>query len=366
MSAERYQPRSGLSIPLITVLDRRGNLLEDEQRALVRHALQGADIIFAAGTTGEWNRMDNPRRQLACRLAVEECRRAGRGTEVWAGITAHTRADTLANLAYAIELGADAAVIAPLSVADLEDPVDFVTRGIGDFFERRGRRVAVFLYDNAGIAAPGKAPHMHTRDVKRMSEAPYVHGVKVTAGKQVLGNYTRAASHFKAHGEFGIYAGNPYLIFDLFAPASGPGGWTRQLWNRYWTRDSLPVGVVAGPANAQPREWQRAWQVARERNGPLMRRYQKVLGAYDDACTFARGGASYYPAIACLKATLAHRGVCSSDALAPGTPGLEEAERREFLARLERVERLAAELLEPGWLSEYEARPAAQDGLQHG
>ena len=42
----------------------------DEQRALVRYAIQdgaGADIIFAAGTTGEWNRMDNPRRQLVSR-----------------------------------------------------------------------------------------------------------------------------------------------------------------------------------------------------------------------------------------------------------------------------------------------------------
>lgn len=362
---ERYEPRSGLSIPLITVLDRRGNVLEDEQRSVVRYALQGADIIFAAGTTGEWDRMDNPRRQLACRLAFEECRSSGRGTEVWAGITAHTRAATLENLGFAIELGADAAVIAPLSVADLDDPVDFVTREIADFFDRRARRIPVFLYDNAEIAAPGKAPQMHTRDVKRMSEAPYVHGVKVTAGKQVLGNYTRAAAHFKAHGEFGIYAGNPYLIFDLFAPPAGPGGWMRRQWNRYWTRDSLPAGVVAGPGNAQPREWQRAWQVSREGNAELMRRYQKVLCAYRDACIFDRGGA-YYPAIACLKATLVHRGVASSDALAPGTPGLEQAERRELLARLERVERLATEILEPQWLSEYDARPAADRARQHG
>ena len=66
----------------------------------------------------------------------------------------------------------------------------------------------LFLYDNADIAAPGKAPHLHTRDVKQMSQLDYVRGVKVTAGKTVLGNYTRAASHFKRGGEFAIYPGN--------------------------------------------------------------------------------------------------------------------------------------------------------------
>jgi len=39
-------------------------------RAVVRFALQngaGADIIFAAGTTGEWDRIDNSRRQAVAR-----------------------------------------------------------------------------------------------------------------------------------------------------------------------------------------------------------------------------------------------------------------------------------------------------------
>ena len=59
-------------------------------------------------------------------------------------------------------------------------------------------------------------------------------GIKVTAGKAVLGNYTRAASHFKREGEFAIYAGNAYLIFDLFAPPDGRRrGGLRSTWNRY-------------------------------------------------------------------------------------------------------------------------------------
>src|SRR4029077_2938179 len=101
---------------------------------------------------------------------------------------------------------------------DAKSPVDFVERAIGGVFTRIGRTVPVFLYDNAEIAAIGKAPHLHTREVKRLSRLPWIHGVKVTAGKVVLGNYTRAASHFKRGGEFAIYPGDALLIFVLFLP----------------------------------------------------------------------------------------------------------------------------------------------------
>ena len=129
----RYQPCAGLSVPIVTVLDRAGKVLEEDQRALVRYAIQdgaGADIIFAAGTTGEWNRMDNPRRQLVSQIAVDECRpRCGLAgaSRVGLDITGNTRAETIENLEHAIEISADAAVVAPLSITDVEDPVDFVT-----------------------------------------------------------------------------------------------------------------------------------------------------------------------------------------------------------------------------------------------
>src|SRR5271170_5412657 len=104
-----YHARAGLSTPIITVLDRKGKVLADEQRAVIRYAVQdgaGANIIFAAGTTGEWNRLDNPRRQAIARIVVDECRRArasaAKKIEAWAGITAHTRAETLENLSHAI------------------------------------------------------------------------------------------------------------------------------------------------------------------------------------------------------------------------------------------------------------------------
>jgi dihydrodipicolinate synthase/N-acetylneuraminate lyase len=357
----RYVPNAGLSVPVVTILDPSGEVLEDEQRAVVRWAVQdghGANIIFAAGTTGEWNKLDNPRRQQIARVVVDECHRisaAGVAVEAWVGITGHTRAETLENLEYALELNAEAVVVAPLSIRDSDDPAGFVNREINALFERAKRSVPVFLYDNAEISAAGHAPHLHTRDVKQMSRMDYVRGVKVTAGKAVLGNYTRAASHFNRGGDFAIYAGDPYLIFDLFEPPTGVRGWIRHYWNRYWTRDSLPYGIVAGPSNAMPREWQRALRVCRNGDSALMHRYAQVLEEFRAICEFNRAGRSFRPTLACLKAALVEMGVCRSEALAPGTPAFKDLRRR------------AAATLEPGWLSEAvaersRARRALKDG----
>ncbi len=366
--AVRYRPPTGLSAPIVTVLDGAGRVIVEEQRAVVRYALQGAQIIFAAGTTGEWNRIDNSRRQLVAQIAVEECRRAaaaGKTAEAWAGITAPTRAETLENLEHALEIAADAAVVAPLSIADVDDPVEFVTRGIGEVFERRGRTLPVYLYDNEDIAAAGKSPHLHTRDVKRMSQLPYVRGVKVTSGKAVLGNYTRAAAHFKKSGDFAIYPGNAYLIFDLFRQSAGLRGRLRSGWNRYLTNGALPHGVVAGASNLMPREWRRAWEVCVAGDLALMDRYGTIMEEFRGAVESPGKGKKR--TIACLKAGLKHLGVISSDAVAESTPALEPEERRRFIRSFNELRRRACVTLEPEWLSHWAAprlptrRAALQD-----
>ena len=345
-SLDDYLPRPGLSVPIVTILDARGRILEDQQRAVVRFALQdgaGADIIFAAGTTGEWDRIDNSRRQAVARIAIEECRRArasaAKKIEAWAGITAHTRADTLDNLTHALHAGADAVVVAPLSINDVDNPAEFVERDIGAVFDRAGRMLPLFLYDNADIAAPGKAPHLHTRDVKAMARLPYVRGIKVTASKTVIGNYTRAASHFKAGHEFAIYAGNAYLIFDLFAPPEGVGDRMRHYWNRYLTQRTRPYGVVAGPANAMPREWQRAWQVCRSGDVELMRLYADAIEEFRITCTFKRGAKAYRPTIATIKASLKELGVIDSDAVGTGTPTSERERAPRIFDAIRRTAR---------------------------
>jgi dihydrodipicolinate synthase/N-acetylneuraminate lyase len=356
-SVEEARPRPGLSVPVVTVLDAGGELDPDGQRALIRFVAQdgyGADIVFAAGTTGEWDRIDNDVRQRVVAVCAEEvakCNAAlGRGDrpiEAWAGVTAHTREETLANLDFAIAHGADAAVLAPLSIEGVDDPVRFVAREVADLLDARSRRIPVYLYDNADIAIDPRVPHIRTRQVKAMSRLDFVRGIKVSASKKVLGNYTRAAAGFAERGEFGIYVGNAMLIFDLFRPRSGWLGSAAEHWNRWRLQGGMPIGVVSGPANALPREWARAWQVSRAGDGERMERARAVAQAFSDICRTPAGKRS----IACLKRALHHLGVIPCGAVAPGTPELAPEHAAAFDAAFDRVRDQAREALGALWVS---------------
>jgi dihydrodipicolinate synthase/N-acetylneuraminate lyase len=360
-SVEDTRPRRGLSVPVVTVLDRSGELREDDQRRLVRWVIQdgdGADVIFAAGTTGEWDRLPAALQRRVVRISAEEAAKANAAlgeherVEVWAGITAHEPQATLDNLDAAIVAGADAAVLAPLSIRGLADPVAFVAREVADLLDGAQRRIPVYLYDNADIAADPKLPHIRTRQVKALSRLDFVRGIKVSAPLKVLGNYTRAAAGFRERGEFGIYVGNAMLIFEIFRPRSGWLGVIGEHWQRRRMRGGLPVGVVAGPANPLPREWARAWQVCRTGDGERMGAVEGVLDAFR-AATHGPGGRR---SVACLKRSLLRLGVVASDAVAEGTPALSAEQAAAFDDAFDGVRRLAAERLPPSWLSR---RPGA-------
>ncbi len=354
---EDTRPRAGLSVPVVTVLDDAGQLIESEQRAVVRHVIQdgyGADVIFAAGTTGEWDRVSNSVRQRVVQVCAEEAKKAsaafegsgGRGVEVWAGITAGSRAETLENLEAALATpGVDGAVLAPLSIPALGDPVRFVARDVADLLDARPRRIPVYLYDNADIAVDPKVPHMRTKQVKALSRLDFVRGVKVSAPKKVLGHYIQAASNFRERGEFGIYVGDAMLIFELFRPPSGFGGFVRDRWNRWRMRGGHPTGVVAGPANVLPREWARAWHVSRAGDAERMEEVREVLESFRVGTRQAGGRRS----IACLKRALVRLGVISSDCVAPGTPNLGRPDAERFDEAFEGVRQLARERISSPW-----------------
>src|SRR5262249_39074242 len=186
-----YYPKRGLSIPSITVLDKQDRIIESEQRQVFRFNAQqglGADIVFAAGTNGEWNRISNCERQRLIGIQADEVQRinsdlVSRGLtpiEAWAGVTGGSAAETLENLKCAVAAGSHAAVIAPLSIPDLGDVVEFFQSDVSGLFDRLGRWLPVFLYDNADIAADPRAAHIHTRDVKRLSRLQFIFGIKVS------------------------------------------------------------------------------------------------------------------------------------------------------------------------------------------
>lgn len=336
-------------MPVLSILDEEGQLLEEDQRALVRHVVQdghGADILFSAGTTGEWDKVDNATRQAVIRVCAEEVSKlnlslvsnGGGAVESWAGVTAPTARDTLANLEHAIDCGVDAAVIAPLSIEGVDDPVRFMLRDVSDLLDAKTRRIPIFLYDNADIAIDPKVPHIRTKQVKAMSRLDFVRGIKVSASNKVLGNYTRAAKSFKDRGEFGIYIGNAKLIFDIYRPYQGWTGVIREHWDRWRRAGGMPVGVVSGPANALPREWAHAWQVCRAGDEERMDAAQRVVDAFRDRTVVASGKRT----LACLKRALYAEGVISSPCVAPGTPELTPGEAEAFDEAFAEVKALAA------------------------
>lgn len=346
----RYFPRHGLNVPTVTIVDERGKILEQEQRKVIRHVIQngfGANVIFGNGTTGEWNRLHNEERLRLIEITIDEVGQSGRwavvgakqNVEAWVGVNGVTRAEVLTNLDAAIQLKADAAVIAPLAINDLHeaDIVRFFQRDVNHLHEAARTAMPVFLYDNADINAPQfmqtDNAHIRTHIVKELSRLPWIAGLKVSASRRVLGNYTKAALHFKQPGEFGIYIGNAMLIFDWYHPKRGLVGRLQSGLNEWLLNDALPIGVVSGPGNVLPREWHKAWNVCWAGDEELMDDYFELCQAFEAMTSFGGSGGQYVgKMLASLKYALELDGVISSSHVCTGTQALTLEDKEIFSA----------------------------------
>jgi len=360
-----YSLRRGLNVPTISVVDEGGHVIENEQRNVFRYVIQnglGADVIFANGTTGEWNRLPNSERQRLMQLAVDEVQsintnlftQGRQPVEVWCGLNGDTKQEILDNLDLALQLNADAAVIAPLAINDLDeqDIVRFFRRDVTDLLEAAPRPLPVFLYDNADINAPGRTDHIRTHIVKELSRLPWLYGIKVSASRAVLGNYTKAALHFKQPGEFGIYIGNAGLIFDWYLPQHGGLGRLREGWQEYLLHDALPIGVVSGPGNVLPREWQKAWRVCWAGDEELTELYRSICEQFESGCFFQENGQRVGKLLACFKQALALDGVISSAQVCSGTPALTPAQVEQFAEHYQKFRATVRAQLPALWQSQ--------------
>jgi dihydrodipicolinate synthase/N-acetylneuraminate lyase len=232
--------------------------------------------------------------------------------------------------------------------------VRFVGREVGDLLDARDRRIPVFLYDNADIAS-GRERRLRTRWVKLLSRLDFVRGIKVSAPPRRLGHYAKAARQFRDLGPFAIYVGNASYVFEMMRPREGLLGAIVEHWYRFRLRDLLPAGVVAGPANLLPREWQHAWQVASAGDVGRMVELSGIFERLRAACAFPSGRRT----IAALKRGLLHLGVTRSDAVAPGTPALSAEEARRFDGDLDEIRARIASALPPRWRSDPSEADAA-------
>ena len=341
-----YSLRRGLITPTISIVDANACIIESEQRKSFRHVVQngfGTDVIFANGTTGEWNQISNHERLRLMEIAVDETNKINsdlqsfsrpKNIEVWLGLNGSTKQEIITNLKAAIQFGAHAVVIAPLAIDDLEesDIVRFFRRELNEIIFDAPREMPVFLYDNADINSPGRTDHIRTHIVKDLSRLPWIYGIKVSASRRVLGNYTKAALHFKQPNEFGIYIGNANLIFDWYRPKKGFLQRIQSGWRQWLLHDQLPIGVISGPANVLPKAWQRAWNACWIGDEELMDQAQQMAEKFEAMTLFNDANSNQYTGkmIACLKYALELDGVISSSMVAGKTKFLSEFEKAEF------------------------------------
>ncbi len=321
----------GICVPLLTALDSKGRLdIPSQERLLARvvrgEAGLGAQAVFSNGTSGEWSRLSAAHTKASTEIARDALAGAG-GLGLWAGCSAKTVAGVLANLEHAIKLGVSAAVIAPLAVEDAPDCQALFHRHVTPLFQRLGKGLPVFLYDNPQEYRHGRQDHLRTREVKHLARLDYVCGVKVSASATVAGNYLRGARQFKARHEFGVYLGSALQAFQLFKPARGPLGAALERWRRYWVASEPPQGLVPGSANLFPSAWRQAWSACVAGDVERMAAFEAVFTRLHNA--YHLDGQNKI--IACMKLALAEEGVIASPSLALGTPGLSSDEKRAWL-----------------------------------
>jgi dihydrodipicolinate synthase/N-acetylneuraminate lyase len=134
----------------------------------------------------------------------------------------------------------------------------------------------------------------------------------------------------------------------MMRPERGFAGWLREHWNRFLMHDVLPAGVVSGPANVFPREWQRAWRVACAGDVERMDALAAQFRAFSNSYRFPSGKRS----LAALKRGLLRQGVLSSDAVAKGTAAFSAEEAALFDAAFEKLVDGFAATLPERWRSD--------------
>lgn len=321
----------GLCVPVVTALDAQGAFDPASQERLADflargEAGAGAQGLLSNGTSGEWQRLDISVRRR-CTEALRSALAGGPGPKLWAGVSAPSVGEVLQGLEHALKAGADAAVLAPLAVADVPDPLALFHRHITPLYQRLGKGLPVLLYDNPDEYKQGKQDRLRTRQVKQLARLDYVCGVKVTADPKTAGNYLKGARQAKARHEFAVYLGRSQQVFPLFRPAGGPLGNLAERWRRFWVSAEPPAGLVPGSGNLFPSAWRQAWAACVAGDRARMDAFEAAFARLHQAFRF--GGIN--KTVACVKLALAEEGLIAAPTLAPGTPGLEPDERSRWL-----------------------------------
>jgi dihydrodipicolinate synthase/N-acetylneuraminate lyase len=110
-----------------------------------------------------------------------------------------------------------------------------------------------------------------------------------------------------------------------------------------------PIGVVSGPANCLPREWQKAWRVCWAGDDDLTDVYQDLCSRFEDICGFDENGRRVIKIIACVKHALELDGVISSSAVGRGTKALSDEQKKIFCDKYYTLRDYARKRTDSNW-----------------
>jgi dihydrodipicolinate synthase/N-acetylneuraminate lyase len=350
-------PRTGLNIPIVTAFDDAGNIIEADQRRIIRHTIaqgQGGDSLFICGTTGEFNRITNQQRQQLLEIGIDETRRvnsilpeAAKPVEAWVGITAETKAETLENLKLAGQLKADMAVIAPLSITDLA-PGEII-----EFFERDVAKLVneslpIALYENPDIAvAPDVMALLPLTFIDKLRRLPFITCLKASTTREVLQDYMKAFTSNGDTADFPLYFGNAPLIFEMEEMHREAG---------VDAQKSVVAGVVSGTANLFPVEWRQAWYSVVHGEREKSAAYRTAFADFEKLTVFGSGEKKVGKLIAGIKQAMYSEGIISRPCVAQGTPALTPDEAKQLTDGLAHVLSELRTKVNPQYFSASEAK----------
>ncbi len=311
MTPARENFRTGLIVPAVTALDERGELIEQDQRRLTRHCLQGgAAAVFSPGTTGEFLHLQNDQRIRLMELSMDEIRARGGHGEAWPVINGATSGQTLENLNAALALGVHRVFIAPLAIADLEvqDVPSFIQEAAA---MARSKSIPVCLYENPEISAHPGCSLLPAAILRALCRIPGVTGMKISVDLEEVKRVLRMLEGMNERTVTAVYLGNEQGLFllDLTSP--------------------FVQGIVAGSGNLLPREWTDAWKSCIRGDSKQKAIYRHAFEVLVDAA------ATKF--ISATKWGLWRLGILSSPAVKPVTPKLTEEEGKRFVETFEEV-----------------------------
>lgn len=347
-------PRKGLNIPIVTVLDETGKIIESDQKRIIKYTIQngyGADSLFICGTTGEFNRITNSQRQRLLEIGVSEVHRANtllpkefEPVEAWVGVTAETKAKTLENLELALHLNADMAVIAPLAIADLdyEDIIKFFEKDVAKIIGEEAA-LPIGLYENPDIVVDNqKMTLLPLSCINALRALPFVACLKASTTREVMRDYIHAFYAQTETRDFPLYLGNAGLSFELEDLQREAG---------VAVQKTMVAGVVSGTANLFPREWRQAWNAVVHGDSEGFAVYKNAFAAFEKFTVFRDKQGSQSKLIAGVKQALYSRGVISSPDVAHGTPALTVDEAKLVTSGLDQVLSELSSKVSPQFLS---------------